>query len=307
MEHIQDIDRNSLLYYQGVISPKLQSLDKKRKQKLRTLWYLRICLTALWLILIVLGITCFEDDNAIKFILIYSAILFFAVYFSVKYFISNEYLKKTRKKIIRAVLNLFGNFEWNENSAVDLSDLVQSGLVNNYGLGSIETNLEGVYKDIHVSILKIQLNYLHANSDTKEKCCGIFCTFNLLKKLNGRSVISEDLRAPIPNLKPVNLDDEEFGRMFRIYSNEPGETKYLLTKDVIEAFKKLRHIFKTNVGAAFFENKVFFAIFNENNYFALKGLNHSLVDIKQLQRFIKGLWAILGLVDAFKANKDLDL
>jgi hypothetical protein len=208
---------------------------------------------------------------------------------------------------MRAILNSFGNFEWSENCVIDLSELAQSGLVNNYGLGAIEANFEGIYKDIPVSILQIQLNYLVANSSVKEKCYGIFCAFKLPKRLNGHTVILEDLRTPIPNLKSVNLGYEEFDRMFRVYSDEPGETRYLLTREFEDAFKKLRHNFKTNVGAAFFENKVFFAIFNENDYFMPNGIKSSPLDFKQLQKFIKSLWLILSTIDALKAHRDLGL
>jgi hypothetical protein len=83
LEHIQDIDRNSLLYYQGVIAPKLQSLEKRRKQKLKILWYLRICLAFFWFGLIAFGINCIADDDVVKFIAIYAGILFSIVYFAI--------------------------------------------------------------------------------------------------------------------------------------------------------------------------------------------------------------------------------
>ena len=110
---------------------------------------------------------------------------------------------------------------------------------------------------------------------------------------------------PIAEMK---LEDPEFNKKYRAYSNDQVQGRYLITSAFMERFQNLQTTFGTEkVKCSFYGNTLMFAISTDKNLFEIGGLFRSLENPKQLDKFFDELISIYLMIDYFKLDEDTKL
>lgn len=109
-------------------------------------------------------------------------------------------------------------------------------------------------------------------------------------------------------LKEVKLEDPEFAKKFRIYSQDQIEARYLITTAFMERFLRLNTAFGTRKAkCAFYKNQIIFAISTRKNLFEIGSLFTPLKNPNHLSEFYKELSSILFMIDYFKLDEKIGL
>jgi len=106
------------------------------------------------------------------------------------------------------------------------------------------------------------------------------------------------------SLQRVYLEDPEFNRRYKVYSNDQIEGRYLITPAFMERFKNIQTAFGTqNVKCSFVDDKFFLAIPTKQNAFEIGNLFTPLDNPKHLEKFFREFSSILLLMDYFKLDE----
>ena len=109
-------------------------------------------------------------------------------------------------------------------------------------------------------------------------------------------------------LQEVKLEDIEFCKNYRVYSNDQIEARYLLTTSFMDRFKNMKFAFKADCAYCVFFNKfVYIAPETNLDLFDLFSLNTPVNDRKQFDTMFNQIYSILQLVEHFKLTQNTGL
>ena len=109
-------------------------------------------------------------------------------------------------------------------------------------------------------------------------------------------------------LTEMKLEDPEFSKKYRAYSNDQIQGRYLITTAFMDRFQNLQTTFGTNKAkCSFYGNTLMFAISTNKNLFEIGNLFKRLDDPRQMETFFNELTSIFLFVDYFKLNEKTGL
>lgn len=131
--------------------------------------------------------------------------------------------------------------------------------------------------------------------------------FNKNFKSNVQVISNDFIKRSLPrikNNKKVKLEDIEFNKMFKIYSEIEQDAFYILTPHFMEKIKKLYKELDAPIKLTFMENKLHVAVNNGEDSFEYNVLN-PINEEEIEQDIIKDIKLITDFVNELNLDNDL--
>lgn len=103
----------------------------------------------------------------------------------------------------------------------------------------------------------------------------------------------------------VKMEDPEFERLFKVFSTDPIEARYILTPNMIRRLVEFRNRTRAQVRLSFIASRVFVAIPTKHDYFEPPSLfapANQLLDSNTLAQYFAELQFVLAVVDELNLN-----
>lgn len=131
--------------------------------------------------------------------------------------------------------------------------------------------------------------------------------FNKNFKSNVQVISNDFIKRSLPHIKnnkKVKLEDIEFNKMFKIYSEIEHDAFYILTPHFMEKIKKLYKELDAPIKLTFMENKLHVAVNNGEDSFEYNVLN-PINEEEIEQDIIKNIKLITDFVNELNLDNDL--
>lgn len=258
----------------------------------------------------------------IIFIIFIEIIFGIAMMIIIKNIINGKDIKKFNKEykniyVLNFLKQNFENIIYKPEEGISKKDIKKYNTLN---LGDKFTSNDyicGTYKNVKFeqSDIHIQEKYEEEDKDGNKIITwetifeGRYMIFDFNKNFKSNvQVISKDfIKRSLPrikNNKKVKLEDIEFNKMFKIYSEIEHDAFYILTPHFMEKIKKLYKELDAPIKLTFMENKLHVAVNNGEDSFEYNVLN-PINEEEIEQDIIKDIKLITGFVNELNLDNDL--
>ena len=214
--------------------------------------------------------------------------------------------------VLKKLQNTFDNLTYNAESGFDEEIIEQTRMM--YTGDSYLSNdyISGTYKNINFeqSDIHVQIEQESEDSDGNKTTTwvtifkGRWMIFDFNKKFKSNiQIVSSDFYAESSpwKIKPINMEDIEFNKKFKIYTKNAHDAFYVLTPHFMEKIKKIDNELNCGIMLCFMDNKLHIAIDNRDDSFeydVYKEINEEEIE-KDISKDIE-------LITDFVNDLDLD-
>ncbi|MCI5733695.1 MAG: DUF3137 domain-containing protein [Tenericutes bacterium] len=258
----------------------------------------------------------------IIFIIFIEIIFGIAMMIIIKNIINGKDIKKFNKEykniyVLNFLKQNFENIIYKPEEGISKKDIKKYNTLN---LGDKFTSNDyicGTYKNVKFeqSDIHIQEKYEEEDKDGNKIITwettfeGRYMIFDFNKNFKSNvQVISNDfIKRSLPHIKnnkKVKLEDIEFNKMFKIYSEIEHDAFYILTPHFMEKIKKLYKELDAPIKLTFMENKLHVAVNNGEDSFEYNVLN-PINEEEIEQDIIKDIKLITDFVNELNLDNDL--
>lgn len=142
---------------------------------------------------------------------------------------------------------------------------------------------------------------------------GVFVEFDMNKNFEGHTFLFEDAstnRGLVFNhadFEDVHLEDVEFCKKYKIFSDNQVEARFVLTPAFIERFKNMKMAFKAKyIRAAFKDKKITIAVNAGKDLFAMANFTKD-TSAETFVELFNEILSVLQMIDALKLNQKIGL
>lgn len=142
---------------------------------------------------------------------------------------------------------------------------------------------------------------------------GVFVEFDMNKNFEGHTFLFENSatsRGIVFNhadFENVQLEDVEFCKKYKIFSDNQVEARFVLTPAFIERFKNIKLAFNAKyIRAAFKDKKITIAVNAGKDLFAMANLTKD-TDSATFVELFNEILSVLHMIDALKLNRKIGL
>ena len=213
--------------------------------------------------------------------------------------------KEVKKVVMIPFLKFFGEFKWASSDISLETELRKSILFGNFNNCTSSDYFEGVYRDCKMKFSYCGVKGTSGNAKSPV-FGGIFVKLDFYKNVNLPILITSSyLMKGVTsetrldsNMQKVELEDTEFNELFDVYSQDQAEARYILNPSLMEHFKHLKAVFKSeSINASFVGSNLFLALVCKKAPFVLADLRKPVTDTEQIQELFEEFVAVLSLVD----------
>jgi hypothetical protein len=193
-----------------------------------------------------------------------------------------------------------------------------------------EDYIEGVIDKTDIRLSELHTEYRQVTYDSKGRrrehwvtiFRGLFISADFHKHFHGVTLVLPDteqswlggfgqwlqsISAKLGNQpgELVKMEDPEFERLFKVFSTDQVEARYILTPNMIRRIVEFRNRTKSQVRLSFIASRVFVAISTYHNYFEPPSLfapADKLLDPSTLAQYFEELKFALAVVDELNLN-----
>ncbi len=302
-------------FYKKNLSMYMSNIEKLRKNYLYGVYaFIGIAVLSI-LVYVVYGTIeygNFLDLSQDSFkVLFYMQIIIVCIIF----YIIRSYKRKVKPMILPKLLSFVGDFHLVDKDVLglELRKYVKSlSLFDSYNRFDVDDRIEGMYKNLKVSIAEICLTKETGSGKRKRTVLifdGILITVPCLKKYRGYTFIKQNSLNIINNKheQKVNLEDPEFEKYYDVFSTDQIEARYLITTAFMNRMVQLakRGIGK-NITLSFEHGNVNIAVSSSKDWFEMPILKPAN-DISIYRAIILELITILKIIDSLKLDKNIGL
>lgn len=258
----------------------------------------------------------------IIFIIFIEIIFGIAMMIIIKNIINGKDIKKFNKEykniyVLNFLKQNFENIIYKPEEGISKKEIKKYNTLN---LGDKFTSNDyicGTYKNVKFeqSDIHIQEKYEEEDKDGNKIITwetifeGRYMIFDFNKNFKSNvQVISDDfIKRSLPHIKnnkKVKLEDIEFNKMFKIYSEIEHDAFYILTPHFMEKIKKLYKELDAPIKLTFMENKLHVAVNNGDDSFEYNVLN-PINEEEIEQDIIKDIKLITDFVNELNLDNDL--
>lgn len=258
----------------------------------------------------------------IIFIIFIEIIFGIAMMIIIKNIINGKDIKKFNKEykniyVLNFLKQNFENIIYKPEEGISKKEIKKYNTLN---LGDKFTSNDyicGTYKNVKFeqSDIHIQEKYEEEDKDGNKIITwettfeGRYMIFDFNKNFKSNvQVISDDfIKRSLPHIKnnkKVKLEDIEFNKMFKIYSEIEHDAFYILTPHFMEKIKKLYKELDAPIKLTFMENKLHVAVNNGEDSFEYNVLN-PINEEEIEQDIIKDIKLITDFVNELNLDNDL--
>ena len=101
--------------------------------------------------------------------------------------------------------------------------------------------------------------------------------------------------------KLVYMEDPAFEKMFKVYSNDQVEARYILSPNMLNRIVLMKNRLNKKIHLSFINSKMFLAVSINKNLFNPK-LNKSVLNPYFIQGFYQQIWECVQIVDEMNLN-----
>lgn len=221
-----------------------------------------------------------------------------------------QYIKTYKDVIIPELVKSFGNFIYKGSHKILMADMLPSKIIPSYTTYVSEDYFSGRYKGVNIEFAEIKLVH-NSGKHSKMRFDGIAILLKLeKKKFHGHTIINRNtgsikgaLTKWKTGLKPANMVDPEFEKLFDIYTDDQVEARYLIDMAMIESLKKLNSSSNvTSLTAAFYGGDMLILMGSNYNHFEPADLNtpaNMLDGIVSTKEDIDNVLSIIDVLDLY--------
>lgn len=269
----------------------------------------------------------FTDSNIIFFIflLIFGSMFIFIsiiLFFQMRYRkLYNEYLSKYKSVIVSdGIKEAFAKMNV-ENLSIDYDIGIPIETIKESKMMQIGNHYEssdlysGTYKDVDFECSDVLIQEISSDSDggtyTTTYFMGQWYVIEFNKEFQGEFQVCEkkfrfsDLLS-IENIEQVKVEDEEFNKLFYIFSTNAHSVFYVLTPHIIEAIKEINNTIEGDLIFCFFNSKLHIGVLNYNDNFTSTFSVARKIDIEQEKEKIKKeVSPVIKFIDELRLDKKI--
>ena len=138
---------------------------------------------------------------------------------------------------------------------------------------------------------------------------GVFVEFDMNKNFEGHTFLFENastnrgIKYEHSAFEDVSLEDVEFNKKYKIFSDNQIEARVVLTPAFIERFKNMKTVFKAKyIRAAFKDKKIIIAVNAGKDLFAMANLTKD-TNAETFVELFNEILSVLQMIDALKLNQ----
>lgn len=213
--------------------------------------------------------------------------------------VSKNFENTLKEGIIQSFLSFFGDFIWSPKKSISEEEIKKSKLVGTINDIVPDDYFEGTHKGLKVVISEAELWHRVGHNNSKMVFNGICVKIDTNKKFLSHTIVTEgNILGKPSEMEQVELEDPEFNKMFKVYTQDQVEARYILTTAFMERFKYLKDVYKTpHIRASFLNNSIIITLDCERDLFKLGNLRKPVTDTGEIQELFEQFVAILSLVD----------
>lgn len=295
------VERQFDTYYEGIVLPKLQQIEVKRKEMLRIFCSLSV-FVILWIGFVVKQLMEHSGKYLSEYGLLSCIIILLACWPMFSYY------RKSKESLLPILASFWGNFDYSYQKSFPEKIIQQSRIIKSYDRFLTDDCFEGIYKDVPVSVFEYELykrGYRHYNGRTSayyyKSAQGILFKARMNKEFQGQTIIVKDSGffnkfKQYKNLQRVGLESPEFEKAFEVYSDNQVEARYLLTTVMLEYVMKLKTIFP-KIELSFFAEHVLINIETKKNMFECSSFFHSIINKKRIYQNFEELYLLFSIIE----------
>lgn len=200
---------------------------------------------------------------------------------------------------------VFDNLNYNPNKGLSESVISLTGSMSTGDRFTSNDYISGTYKNVKFEQSDIHIEEKHEEKDDEghvhERWVTIFLGRWMVFDFNKRFKANIQVHSgnlPFRNSSKVKFEDEEFNKMFSVFTNNEHDAFYVLTPQMLEKLKKIQKSLNCGLIFCFQDSKLNIAINNYNDSFecnVFKEINEEEIenniikDIKLITDFINEL------------------
>ena len=311
------------------LQPILREIETERSQQVH-----RFAQIALWSVviggLLSLGLAMFQM-GAWAFAPLVIALIVIGVAYASK---ASEWRNTFKHRVMTRLVKLFHpSLNYHPNRAIAEAEYRLSMLFHNSPDPDRyrgEDYIEGVIDKTDIRLSELHTEYRQVTYDSKGRrrehwvtiFRGLFISADFHKHFHGVTLVLPDteqswlggfgqwlqsISAKLGNQpgELVKMEDPEFERLFKVFSTDQVEARYILTPNMIRRIVEFRNRTKSQVRLSFIASRVFVAISTYHNYFEPPSLfapADKLLDPTTLAEYFEELKFALAVVDELNLN-----
>ncbi len=312
--------------FKNEITPRLEPFEKERQAQYAHMKKMLFCA-------VVLGVLILWSKSFLFFIIF---ILFISRMFTT---VSKSVEHRIKTYIMPVVCSCYGDLKWKQPNPMQplmrraimstsafgipsrereqlrlaaslehICGLDDSFVIYPYGISKYDDIFEGKYKGVRYDILEAASNVRGADRPAFR---GVVLRIELNKQFKGHTLVCKNTilhKPPSKTLRHTVLEDVNFEEKFDVFCDDEIEARYLLTTAFMQRLNNLKTAFLTDeISCAFYDSKLFIALFTKKDLFTLSVLNKPVYDFSQYETFHNEIISILKLIDYFKLNEKTGL
>lgn len=217
--------------------------------------------------------------------------------------------RKIKEDVIQSFLSFFGDFRWSIDESISKEELEGSGLTGHITKITGDDYFEGTYKNTKIIISEVALTRGSGKSITKI-FDGLFIKIGMNKTSEAHTIVIENMTlnncleietcwpSSFSGKEKITLEDPEFEKTFKVFSNNQIEARFILTTAFMQRLKNLKKIYRAiGIRVSIQGNSILIALPCERDMFFLGDLRKPVTDTGQMQTLFEEFLAVLSLVD----------
>jgi len=130
--------------------------------------------------------------------------------------------------------------------------------------------------------------------------CSVFVLPDFTEKLfGGLAKVFQKMNADRDQL--IYMEDPEFEKLFKVYTNDPIEARYILSIDLLKRIVEVKNKLNKIISLSFVNSKMFLAISSDKDIFNPK-MGRSVFDSNMVHEFYNNILSCVQIVDDMNLN-----
>lgn len=299
------------------IQPHLYSLEELRKNQRYKMWIFILS----WILVLIIGLLFFLTGK--------ETVILIALFIMVGYGITALIFgrkaiykfKQTYKDIvIGPLVKAIGpQLQYQKNNYVSSDRFYESKIFLQTADRYIgEDYIFGMFDKTAIEFSELHTEYRTQDEDGKSHYHtifkGLFLVADFHKDFKCRVVVMPDYtekvlggvanffqKINISRDKLVYMEDPAFEKMFKVYSNDQVEARYILSPNMLNRIVLMKNRLNKKIHLSFINSKMFLAVSINKNLFNPK-LNKSVLNPYFIQGFYQQIWECVQIVDEMNLN-----
>ena len=307
-EQVKNYEQQFEEIYNSKIKPKLRILENERLKAKKK--FDIACIIAFFIFIIALIMACIKRPAGFC---IFFIALFPPIMLAINYF--DNYRKRIKKVILPYILSMFGEFNIVERELISLDGIKRFGLLPYATRKSDDDHIIGTYEGMPVTITETNITHSTRgkNSRTVIDFLGLIITLKQEKNYKGYTIVGPASTTCPNGLEKVELEDAEFNKMYKVYSDNQIEARYLLTTSFMKRLKTTSDAAGASKAYGVFINDKFYLFLDycgrvgSNAFFEVGNIHESLYNKNFIEASVMQLLMIFDLIKHLKLTQNIGM